>query len=108
VVAGIDVIRAYTTAAYGLAAGARQILLTGTVEEDLACADYLAALLHGETPEPTPYLERSRRSETAQIFFNPAKLDFPAADMDCCLHLDRFDFALWIERRNGLLVMQAG
>ena len=207
VVVVIDVIRAYTTAAYGLAAGARQILLTGTVEEalalqahfpaalvmgdvnglrpegfdfgnspaalagldltgrtllqrtsagtqgavrsqrasalfggcfataaatirairalapeavtlvvtglrpddpaeeDLACADYLAALLCGETPEPIPYLERARRSEAAQKFFDPAIPNFSSADMDCCLALDRFDFPLRIERRDGMLVI---
>jgi 2-phosphosulfolactate phosphatase len=71
--------------------------------EDLACADYLAALLQGQTPDPAPYLERARCSEAAQKFYNPAKPDFPAEDMDCCLALDRFDFALPIERVDGLL-----
>ena len=49
VAVAIDVLRAYTTAAYGLAAGAREILLTGTVEEALALrAEIPGSLAMGE------------------------------------------------------------
>ncbi len=74
-------------------------------DEDLACADYLAALLRDEQPNPTIYLERVRRSAAAQKFYDPAQPAFPAADMDCCLAHDRFDFALSIARREDLLVL---
>jgi hypothetical protein len=29
------------------------------------------------------------------------------ADLECCLSLDRFDFAMLVQRRNDLLVMKA-
>jgi len=210
VVVAIDVIRAYTTAAYALAAGAQEILLTGTVEEalalrhqipgalvmgevnglrppgfdfgnspsalvgldfsrrtliqrtsagtqgpvramhasalfgasfvvagataravrclppgeitliatgvrpedrgeeDVALADYLESLLHEQQPDPVPYLDRARRSQAAQKFLDSANAEFPADDLVCCLAVDRFDFALRIERRNGNLVLSKG
>lgn len=49
VVVAVDVIRAFTTAAYALAAGARHIWLVGTVEEALALKDDIpGALAMGE------------------------------------------------------------
>ncbi len=32
---------------------------------------------------------------------------FPVSDLDCCLSVDRFDFAMVVERRDSLLVMRA-
>jgi len=74
-------------------------------DEDVALADYLQGLLRGDSPDPAPYLDRARRSAAAQKFYDPAQLDFPAADMDCCLALDRFNFALRVTREEGLLVL---
>jgi 2-phosphosulfolactate phosphatase len=49
VVVAIDVMRAYTTAAYALAAGAREIILTSTIEEALGHRQRLPeALVMGE------------------------------------------------------------
>src|SRR2546425_680009 len=45
----IDVLRAFTTAAYAFAAGARDIVLRGTVDEALALREcFLGALAMGE------------------------------------------------------------
>lgn len=208
VAVAIDVIRAYTTAAYGLAAGAREILLTGTLEEalalrreirgalamgevkglrppgfdygnspsalrgldlsgrtlihrtsagtqgavraagagtlfgasfvvagatarairalspaqvtlietgvraddtgieDIAMADYLEALLRGQQPDPAPYLERAWQAEAVGRFLDPAVTDMPEEDIALCLDVDRFDFALRIERRGGRLALR--
>ena len=208
VAVAVDVIRAYTTAAYGLAAGAREILLTGTVEEalalrreipgalamgevnglrpsgfdfgnspsalagldlsgrtlvhrtsagtqgavraaqasalfgasfvvagatarairallpgdvtlietgvrvddsgveDIAMADYLEALLLGYQPDPAPYLERAWRADAVQRFLDPAVPELPEEDIPLCLEVDRFDFALRIQRRGGRLVLR--
>jgi hypothetical protein len=35
------------------------------------------------------------------------KKDKLEADLNCCLALDRFDFAMVVQRRNGYLVMKA-
>lgn len=75
-------------------------------DEDLACADYLAGLLRGEQPQAAPYLARVQNSAAAQKFYDPQLPEFPAADMDCCLALDCFDFALPITRQGDLLVLQ--
>jgi 2-phosphosulfolactate phosphatase len=74
-------------------------------DEDAACADYLAALLRGETPDVTPFLQRVRDSVPGRIFADPARPEFPAADLDYCTAVDRFDFAMLVERRDGLLIM---
>lgn len=75
-------------------------------DEDVACADYLTALLRGQSPDVAPYLDRVRGSRDGQFFLRLAS-SFPMGDMDCCLSVDRFDFAMVIERRDGLLVMRA-
>ncbi len=50
VVIAIDVMRAFTTAAYGFVAGARQILLVSTVEQALALRErFPGALVMGES-----------------------------------------------------------
>ncbi len=51
----VDVMRAFTTAAYAFEAGAREIFLVGTVEEALSLRDCLGALAMGEVGgEPVP------------------------------------------------------
>ena len=76
-------------------------------DEDAACADYLAAIAAGDTPDPAPYLQRVRASAPGRIFADPARPEFPADDLERCTDLDRFDFAMLAERRDGLLVMRA-
>ncbi len=75
--------------------------------EDRACADYLTALLRGEQPDVAPYLQRVRQSTSGRMFADPNRPEFPAADLERCAELDRFDFALVVKRQEGLLVMQA-
>jgi 2-phosphosulfolactate phosphatase len=75
-------------------------------DEDAACADYLEALLRDQTPDLEKIIRRVRESQTGRKFLDPAVPYLPAADLDCALKVDRFDFALPIRRRNGLLVME--
>lgn len=75
-------------------------------DEDAACADYMAELARCRAPDPVPYLRRVRESSPGQTFADPARPEFPAADLECATDLDRFDFAMLVERRNGLLIMQ--
>jgi len=81
----------------GIAAGA----------EDLACAQYLEALLKGQRPNPAPYIERVYRSRDRlldPIFLSPA---FPKSDLDHCANVDRFDFVMNVTKENGRHVMRA-
>ena len=75
-------------------------------DEDAACADYLEALLTGKPPDRAKIVHRVRQSETARKFLDPAVLEFPSADIECAVDIDRFDFALLVRRRDGLLVME--
>jgi 2-phosphosulfolactate phosphatase len=79
----------------------------GDGDEDAACADYIAALLRGENPDPAPYLRRVRDSSTGRSFADPNRPALPAEDLEACASVDRFDFAMPVERRDGLLVMRA-
>jgi 2-phosphosulfolactate phosphatase len=78
----------------------------GLGDEDVACADYLESLLQGHQPTPKPFLARVRESVTGQLFLDPSYPELPADDLPCCTDLDRFDFALLVRRKNGLLVMK--
>ena len=71
-------------------------------DEDAACAEYMAALLRGEDPNPGLYLQRVRLSQDGQLFADPARPEFPASDLDYCTQVDRFDFAMLVKRENGL------
>jgi 2-phosphosulfolactate phosphatase len=75
-------------------------------DEDVACADYLEALLEGVNPDRAEIVRRVRGSWAARKFLDPAVPEFPLADLECALDIDRFDFALLVRRRNGLLVME--
>jgi 2-phosphosulfolactate phosphatase len=77
-------------------------------DEDAACADYLEALLTGGKPDRAEIARRVRESQVAAKFLDPASPNFPSADLDCAVDIDRFDFALAVERRAGRLVMEAG
>jgi hypothetical protein len=71
----------------------------------VALADYIHARLRGEDPDPNLYLERVRQSVIGRRFPDPNWPDFPPADLPCCMALDRFDFAMPVERQGRTLVM---
>jgi 2-phosphosulfolactate phosphatase len=78
----------------------------GWGDEDAACAEYLQALLSGESPDSGPYLERVIRSAPGELFTDPAHPEYAAADLELCLALDRFDFAMPVHRLDGKLRMR--
>jgi 2-phosphosulfolactate phosphatase len=74
-------------------------------DEDAACADYLEALLSGASPAAAPYLLRVRQSPSAKILLNSQQALLPAADLEYCTALDRFDFAMHVQRQGEYLIM---
>lgn len=81
---------------------------------DLACAQYLAALLCGKKSEAETRLRQIRAAWLEQAYIlvsrgilGAAQVHRLEADLNCCLALDLFDFALVVQRRDGLLVMEA-
>jgi 2-phosphosulfolactate phosphatase len=75
-------------------------------DEDIACADYVEALLRGEAPDAAPIVQRVLESYAARMFSDPTRPEFPASDLEYCVDVDRFDFAMRITRQNGQLVMK--
>ena len=79
-------------------------------DEDAACADYLQALLEGRDPDPAPLLERVRQSPWAQALrhFQPdtKQPDQFARDLEYCLRVDYFDFAMPVRRSQDLFIME--
>ncbi|MCC6458479.1 MAG: 2-phosphosulfolactate phosphatase [Caldilineaceae bacterium] len=80
-------------------------------DEDAACADYLEALLTTDNPEDNPdpasYLARVAASPTGRLFQSNTRPEYPATDLPYCTQLDRFPFALPIQRNEqGLFIMK--
>ena len=104
---------ASATAKYvqSLAPRAVTFVITGQTynggEEDLACAEYLRALLDGCSPDPGPFLDRVKNANDAEVFYNPKMPQFPESDILHCLNLDRFDFAMPVTKENGRFTMRA-
>lgn len=104
---------ARATAAYLRALQPRQVdfIITGrdryyTGDDDLACADYIEALLRGRDPDPRPYVERVIQSRSGQSMLRKAPDHALQHDLKLCLQVNRFDFAMQVERRDGLCVVQ--
>jgi 2-phosphosulfolactate phosphatase len=63
-------------------------------DEDLACAELLAARLRDLDPDPAPFLARVATSDAGRMF-GPGGPDWaPASDLRAATRLDRFDQAL--------------
>jgi 2-phosphosulfolactate phosphatase len=74
-------------------------------DEDHACADLIEALLRGDDPPREPFAERVRRSDFGRRFAADTDPNLPPADLDCCAAVDRFSFAMPMNRlRDGLLM----
>jgi len=78
----------------------------GLGDEDLACADYLEALICGETADDGRVIERVRQSRAAQKFSDPERLQFRPRDLDYAVDIDRFSFAMVVESWGVLHVME--
>ncbi len=105
---------ASATAAAITATGARStaFVITGTVhygsaDEDLACADWMSALLRGERPPAEPFLRRVRESVAASMFLDPASPLHAPADVDFCARADVFPFAMKAVSGPGGLTLRS-
>jgi 2-phosphosulfolactate phosphatase len=79
----------------------------GWGDEDAACADYMEALLNGDNPDPSPYLNRVIESPPGRLFQDPERIDYPLKDLEYCLAIDRFNFVLPIQQQGEHLLMIA-
>lgn len=76
------------------------------MDEDDACAYYLAALLQGETPDAQPLLQRLHEAVPPEILTKPEYAEF-IRDLDSCFTIDLFNFAMVVKRQEALLIMEA-
>lgn len=95
------------------AAGAREVCFVITGEwvdrdgdEDVACADYIEALLRGESPDATAHAERVRHSDFGRRFTAGTWPNLPLADLELATQADRFAFAMPVQREDGHLVIR--
>ena len=75
-------------------------------DEDIACADYLDALLTGRAPDPDQFEHRVRNSDFGQRFTAGHNASLPAADLELCAQADRFDFAMPAGRHGEHFLLQ--
>ena len=81
----------------------------GRAEEDLACAEHIAARADDPGAEPGPHLRRAapagaRLRRGIELGHRGIHRD----DVDLCLHVDRFDFAMRATEEDGLLTLRKG
>lgn len=76
-------------------------------DEDVACADYLQALLGGDSPGPEAFAQRVRQSDFGQRFALGTWPDLPTADLDLVAQADLFGFAMPVHREGERLVIRA-
>lgn len=94
---------ASATARAILAAGPELVTLVATGAdrghpEDAACADYVEAVLRGETPDLEALLRPLYATERYGRLVGGGWPGFPASDVELSLAADRFDFAMPVER----------
>jgi 2-phosphosulfolactate phosphatase len=75
-------------------------------DEDLACAEYLEALLNGQKPDIKPFIQRVYDCKDAEQHLDPNQPEFPESDLDYCTQISRFNFSMPITRENNQLVMR--
>ncbi len=75
-------------------------------EEDIACADYLQALLEGRQTSPEPFLQRARLEMDGRPPLEDAERErIVVSDIALCLRANVFDFAMPVQRVNGNMVL---
>ncbi len=81
----------------------------GTAEEDLACAEYIDALVRNPDADPAPYIRRASESKAAVDIRQAAAEGYPGIntrDVEMCLDVDRFNFTLEASMEDELLVLR--
>ncbi len=79
----------------------------GWGDEEAACADYLVELLENRNPSHAPYLQRVRESPLGRLFLDAEKIDFDYQDLEYCLAINRFNFAMPVSKQDGGLIIVA-
>lgn len=80
--------------------------LSNDGDEDEACADYIESLILDKNPCKETFIQRVRASKSGQKFADENKQDFPTSDLEYCVAIDKFNFAMQVKIENGLYTMK--
>ncbi|HEX6735502.1 MAG TPA: 2-phosphosulfolactate phosphatase [Azonexus sp.] len=101
------------TAAAIRAAGADEVCFVITGEwvdrdgdEDIACADYIEALLRGENASPAAFARRVRNSDFGRRFAAGTWPNLPPGDLALAAEADRYRFAMPVLRAGEQLIIR--
>ena len=75
-------------------------------DEDIACADYIEAMLLAEPAAPEAFAQRVRQSDFGARFVDGTWSNLPIADLDLAARADLFDFAMPVQREAEQLVIR--
>jgi len=75
-------------------------------DEDIACADYIEALLRGEPVVIADIVRRVRDSDFGRRFTAGTWPNLPLADLELACRIDLFDFAMPVRREGEQLVIR--
>ncbi|MGW4701741.1 2-phosphosulfolactate phosphatase [Streptomyces sp. NPDC004285] len=78
----------------------------GRADEDLACAQYIGERLAGEGVDAAPYVHRARNSRAAAELDAGMRSGCHPDDVELCLEVDRFPFAMVARREDSLTVLR--
>ncbi|MDW8803502.1 2-phosphosulfolactate phosphatase [Streptomyces scabiei] len=78
----------------------------GRADEDLACAEYIGRRTAGDDVAPDPYLHRARNSRAAADLAAGPRGGRHPDDVELCLDVDRFSFAMVAGREGHLTVIR--
>lgn len=70
-------------------------------DEDVACGDMIEAKLIGLEINPAEIIRRVYESKSG-LFYDGTRPDFPPDDLELATDIDRFSFAMLIDRVDGL------
>ncbi|MFD5840839.1 2-phosphosulfolactate phosphatase [Streptomyces chartreusis] len=78
----------------------------GQADEDRACAEYIGQLVSGGDVDAAPYLQRARTSRAAADLAAGRRSGCHPDDVELCLEIDRFPFAMEARQEESLTVLR--
>lgn len=78
----------------------------GQADEDLACAQYIAGRAAGTATDAAAFLRRGAASRAATELTDGVRQGVHADDVELCLELDRFPFAMVATSEGSLMVLR--
>lgn len=78
----------------------------GQADEDLACAQYIAGRADGTATDAAEFLRRGAASRAATELTDGVRQGVHPDDVELCLELDRFPFAMVATSEGSLMVLR--